>query len=211
MEDKLKSHLKEKGYSVAVGDEGGFAPNLSSNTEGFELIMEAIRKAGYTPGVDVNLAIDVAASEFYEDGKYNLVGEGRSLTTDELIDFFEKTLYGYQMSNNPSMSLFASDSLKWELENALQFLLQNGIIRATPDGLKTTDFGNLIAKSNYTVETAVKIKEYITGMSEFNVDEFIYALSETPDLPLITMIAPSAASAAAVPELNIVPPHMKIA
>ncbi|MBR0059315.1 MAG: DEAD/DEAH box helicase [Methanobrevibacter sp.] len=105
---------------------------------------------------------------------------------DELIDFFEKTLYGYQMSNNPSMSLFASDSLKWELENGLQFLLQNGIIRATPEGLKTTKFGNLIAKSNYTVETAVKIKEYISTMDTFNIPEFIYALAETPDLPLIT-------------------------
>ena len=105
---------------------------------------------------------------------------------DELVDFFEKTLYGYQMSNNPSMSLFASDSLKWELENGLQFLLQNGIIRATPEGLKTTEFGNLIAKSNYTVETAVKIKEYITSMDAFNIPEFIYALAETPDLPLIT-------------------------
>ena len=105
---------------------------------------------------------------------------------DELVDFFEKTLYGYQMNNNPSMSLFASDSLKWELETALQFLLQNGIIRATPEGLKTTEFGNLIAKSNYAVETAVKIKEYITSIDRFNVAEFIYALSETPDLPLIT-------------------------
>ena len=105
---------------------------------------------------------------------------------DELVDFFEKTLYGYQMSNNPSMSLFASDSLKWELENGLQFLLQNGIIRATPEGLKTTKFGNLIAKSNYTVETAVKIKEYISTMDTFNIPEFIYALAETPDLPLIT-------------------------
>lgn len=105
---------------------------------------------------------------------------------DELVDFFGKTLYGYQMSNNPSMSLFAADSLKWELENALQFLLQNGIIRATPEGLKTTDFGNLIAKSNYTVETAVKIKEYISSMDTFNIPEFIYALAETPDLPLIT-------------------------
>ena len=109
-----------------------------------------------------------------------------SKNLDELVDFFEKTLYGYQMKNNPSMSLFASDSLKYELETALQFLLQNGIIRATPEGLKTTEFGNLIAKSNYTVETAVKIKEYITSMTKMNIPEFIYALSETPDLPLIT-------------------------
>ena len=68
----------------------------------------------------------------------------------------------------------------------MQFLLQNGIIRATPEGLKTTEFGNLIAKSNYSVETAVKIKEYISSMDTFNIPEFIYALAETPDLPLIT-------------------------
>ncbi len=105
---------------------------------------------------------------------------------DELVDFFGKTLYGYQMSNNPSMSLFAADSLKWEIEQDLQFLIQNGIIRATPEGLKTTDFGNLIAKSNYAVETAVKIKEYISTSDTFNIPEFIYALAQTPDLPLIS-------------------------
>ena len=103
-----------------------------------------------------------------------------------LSEFFGKTLYGYQMNNNPSMAFFAADSLKYELENALSFLLQNGIIRATPEGLKTTEFGNLIAKSNYAVETAVKIKEYVSDISEINVEEFIYALAETPDLPLIT-------------------------
>lgn len=91
----LKKVLNEKGLATGVGDEGGFAPDLQSNTEGFELIMEAIRKAGYEPGKDVCLAIDVAASEFYKDGKYNLVGEGRSLTTDELIDFYEELVNKY--------------------------------------------------------------------------------------------------------------------
>ena len=91
----LKSVLNEKGLSTGVGDEGGFAPDLESNTEGFKLIIEAIEKAGYTPGVDVKLAIDVAASEFYNDGKYNLVGEGRSLTTDELISFYEELINKY--------------------------------------------------------------------------------------------------------------------
>ena len=91
----LKKVLNEKGLSTGVGDEGGFAPNLNSNSEGFELIIEAIKKAGYTPGEDVNLAIDVAASEFYENGKYNLVGEGRSLTTDELIDYYEELVNKY--------------------------------------------------------------------------------------------------------------------
>ena len=86
----LKNVLKSKGLATSVGDEGGFAPNLESNTEGFELIMEAIKKAGYVPGVDIKLGIDVAASEFYEDGKYVLAGEGRSLTTDELIEFYKE-------------------------------------------------------------------------------------------------------------------------
>ena len=114
------------------------------------------------------------------------IASSLSKNIEDLTDFFGKTLYGYQMSNNPSMALFAEDSLRYELENALSFLLQNGIIRATPEGLKTTEFGNLIAKSNYSVETAVKIKEYISDISEINVEEFIYALCETPDLPLIS-------------------------
>ena len=114
------------------------------------------------------------------------IASSLSKNLDELTEFFGKTLYGYQMNNNPSMAFFAADSLKYELENALSFLLQNGIIRATPEGLKTTEFGNLIAKSNYAVETAVKIKEYVSDISEINVEEFIYALAETPDLPLIT-------------------------
>ena len=91
----LKKVLNERGLSTGVGDEGGFAPNLENNTEGFELIMEAIKKAGYIPGQDVNIAIDVAASEFYKDGMYHLVGEGRSLTTDELIDFYEELVTKY--------------------------------------------------------------------------------------------------------------------
>ena len=91
----LKKVLNEKGLSTGVGDEGGFAPDLKNNTEGFELIIEAIKKAGYTPGDDVKLAIDVAASEFYENGKYNLVGEGRSLTTEELIEFYEELVSKY--------------------------------------------------------------------------------------------------------------------
>ena len=91
----LKSVLNERKLSTGVGDEGGFAPDLESNTEGFELIIEAIKKAGYEPGVDVKLATDVAASEFYSDGKYNLVGENRSLTTDELIDFYKELIDKY--------------------------------------------------------------------------------------------------------------------
>lgn len=114
------------------------------------------------------------------------IASGLSKNIDELSDFFEKTLYGYQMKNNPSMAAFASDSIKWEIEAALEFLLQNGIVKATPEGLKTTDFGNLISKSNYSVETAVKIKEYVSDINELNPYEMIYALCETPDMPLIS-------------------------
>ncbi|MFY4774918.1 phosphopyruvate hydratase [Metabacillus sp. RGM 3146] len=89
----LKAVLKDKGLNTAVGDEGGFAPNLGSNREALEVIMEAIKKAGYEPGKDVMLGMDVASSEFYnkDTGKYDLAGEGRTgLTSGEMIDFYEQ-------------------------------------------------------------------------------------------------------------------------
>ena len=91
----LKNILKERNLPTSVGDEGGFAPNLNNNEEGFKLIMSAITKAGYTPGVDVCMAIDVAASEFFKDGKYYLKGENRSLTTDELINYYAELITKY--------------------------------------------------------------------------------------------------------------------
>jgi enolase len=83
----LKSVLKGRGLSTAVGDEGGFAPDLRSNEEALETILEAIGKAGYTAGEDVMLGLDAAASEFHENGKYNLVGEGKRLTSEQFVDF----------------------------------------------------------------------------------------------------------------------------
>ena len=91
----LKKILKENGYSTGVGDEGGFAPNLNNNEEGFKFIMQAIESAGYKPGVDVNIAIDVAASEFYEDGIYNLKGENKKLTREQLVDFYIELINKY--------------------------------------------------------------------------------------------------------------------
>lgn len=94
----LKKVLNEKGLATGVGDEGGFAPDLQSNEEGFELIMEAIKRAGYTPGTDVCLAIDVAASEFYDKDlkKYKLRwSTGEEFTTDELINFYEDLVSKY--------------------------------------------------------------------------------------------------------------------
>jgi enolase len=87
----LKKVLAAKGLATAVGDEGGFAPNLSSNRSALELIMTAIDKAGYEPGKEVALALDVAASELYEDGVYSLAGEGRSgLVADDLIAIYSE-------------------------------------------------------------------------------------------------------------------------
>ena len=83
----LKSVLHDKGLSTAVGDEGGFAPNLASNEEALEVICEAIKAAGYEPGKDFKLALDSASSEFYEDGKYNLAGEGKVKTAAEMVEF----------------------------------------------------------------------------------------------------------------------------
>ena len=91
----LKKILKENGYSTGVGDEGGFAPNLNNNEEGFKFIIQAIEFAGYKPGVDVNIAIDVAASEFYEDGIYNLKGENKKLTREQLVDFYIELINKY--------------------------------------------------------------------------------------------------------------------
>ena len=91
----LKAVLKKKGYNTAVGDEGGFAPNLKSNEEACQVILEAITKAGYKPGKDVFLGLDVAASEFYEKGVYNMKGEGKKLTSDKMIKFYESWVRQY--------------------------------------------------------------------------------------------------------------------
>ena len=91
----LKEVLKENNLATSVGDEGGFAPDLNTNKEALDLIIKAIGKAGYTPGKDVFLGLDVAASEFYENGKYNLKGEEKVLSTDELIKYFEELVKEY--------------------------------------------------------------------------------------------------------------------
>ncbi len=92
----LKKVLKSKGLNTAVGDEGGFAPDLASNEDAIKTILEAIEQAGYIPGKDVKLAMDVASSEFYKDGKYTLPGENnKSFTSTELVDFYEELCNKY--------------------------------------------------------------------------------------------------------------------
>ena len=85
----LKKVLSSKGLNTSVGDEGGFAPNLSSNKEAIEIILEAVEKADYSIGKDISLALDAAASEFYIDGAYRLESEDRTLTSDEMVEYFE--------------------------------------------------------------------------------------------------------------------------
>ncbi len=84
----LRTVLKGRGYGLGIGDEGGFAPSLKTNEEAIEVILEAIQKAGYAPGKDIWIAMDPAASEIYEDGKYNLKKEGRVLSSEEMVDFY---------------------------------------------------------------------------------------------------------------------------
>src|SRR5690625_3689985 len=91
----LANVLREKGLNTAVGDEGGFAPNLASNEEALQTINEAIEAAGYKPGEDIQLAMDVASSEFYEDGKYNLAGEGVVRSAAEMVDWYEEMVDKY--------------------------------------------------------------------------------------------------------------------
>ena len=93
----LKKVLSEKGLSTAVGDEGGFAPNLGSNEEALSTIITAIERAGYVPGEDIMLAMDAASSEFYdaETGKYELKGEGKSLTSEELVNWYSELVEKY--------------------------------------------------------------------------------------------------------------------
>ena len=91
----LKKTLHDKGYGTGIGDEGGFAPSLKSNEEAIEVILQAIEKAGYKPGQDIYIALDPAATELYEDGHYNLAKEGRKLTTDEMIAFWDDWVNKY--------------------------------------------------------------------------------------------------------------------
>ena len=91
----LKKILNDKGYATGIGDEGGFAPNLKSNAEALDVIIEATEKAGYKPGEEIFIAIDAASSEYYKDGKYVLEHEGRTLSSAEMVDFFEEWVNKY--------------------------------------------------------------------------------------------------------------------
>jgi len=95
----LKKLLSENGFNTAVGDEGGFAPNFKNTEQGLDYIMKAITAAGYKPGVDIMLALDVAATEFYKKGKYHLEGEGKTLSSEQMIDYYEKLVAKFPIAS----------------------------------------------------------------------------------------------------------------
>ncbi|MDH4138221.1 MAG: phosphopyruvate hydratase, partial [Anaerolineae bacterium] len=113
----LKRVLKDRGYNTNVGDEGGFAPSLGSNEEAVEVIVEAIEKAGYRPGEDIHIALDPAASEIYEDGQYHLKKEGRVLSGQEMVAFYEDWVSKYPIISIED-GLAEDDWESWKLLTA---------------------------------------------------------------------------------------------
>jgi len=164
----LKKVLNGKGYATGVGDEGGFAPDLQSNEEGFELIVEAIKKAGYEPGKDVCLAIDVAASEFYDKdlGKYKFRwSTGEEFTTDELIDFYENLISKY-----PIISI--EDGLAeedWEAWSDLQARIGNRIM-TVGDDLYVTNKSRLIKGIKDRASNSILVKPNQIGTVSETMD-----------------------------------------
>ena len=110
----LKAVLKGRGLSTAVGDEGGFAPDLRSNEEALEAILEAIGKAGYKAGEDIALGLDAAASEFFENGKYQLTGEGKRLSAEQMVEFFEGWVRQYPIVSIED-GMAEQDAAGWKL------------------------------------------------------------------------------------------------
>lgn len=110
------------------------------------------------------------------------IASNLSKTPEEIQNFFKETFYGYQMCNNQYLSVFSADSMEYEIEQAMEFLMQHGIIQPTPEGLKTTPLGTLIARTNYSVETAVRLKEYATRDSGLDIYSLLYEIAKTPDI-----------------------------
>jgi len=113
----LKKVINSKGLNTSVGDEGGFAPNLSSNEEAIEIILEAVEKSDYSIGKDISLALDAAASEFYIDGAYRLESEDRTLTSDEMVEYFEGLTKKYPIISIED-GLAENDWEGWEVLNS---------------------------------------------------------------------------------------------
>jgi len=147
----LKSLLKANGLGTAIGDEGGFAPNISSHKQALDLLCEAIEKAGYKTGEEVALALDVAASELYQDGKYLI--EGKEWTSDELIDFYEKLISEYPICSIED----ALDEEDWEGWSKLTRRIGERI-QLVGDDIFTTNITRLKKGMEFNVGNAILIK-----------------------------------------------------
>lgn len=149
----LKELLKKKGYQTNVGDEGGFAPNLHSTQEALDFILRAIESAGYTPGQQISLALDVAASEFYQNNMYNLKGEGRQLDSAGLIEFYEELITNYPIISIED-GLAEDDWFGWK--NCTSALGQK--IQLVGDDLFVTNSKRLQRGINENAANAILIK-----------------------------------------------------
>ena len=149
----LKALLKEKGLSTALGDEGGFAPNLNNNAEAIEVILEAVVKAGYKPEKDIVIALDVASSEMYKDGKYHLEGEGLVKTSEEMVDYLADLCEKYPIISIED-GLAEDDWAGWKL-------LTKKIgkkVQLVGDDLFVTNEERLVQGINKGVANAILIK-----------------------------------------------------
>ena len=161
----LKAVLDKKGLNTAVGDEGGFAPDLKSNEEALEVIIEAIKCAGYTPGKDIFIGIDAASSEFYEDGTYNLKSEGLQLTNTEFVDYLASWVKKY-----PIISIEdGMDENDWEGWEMLTHKLANSV-QLVGDDLFVTN-SEILAKgidNNIANSILIKVNQIGTLTETFN-------------------------------------------
>jgi len=150
---QLKKLLAENGHSTSLGDEGGFAPNLSSNEEPLEYLVKAIEKAGYKPGEEITIAMDVASSEIYKDGKYILASENKQLTSAELVEYYENLVNKY-----PIVSIEDGlDENDWEGWKLLTEKLGNKV-QLVGDDLFVTNKKILTDGINQGVANAILIK-----------------------------------------------------
>ena len=169
---ELKSVLNTKGMNTAVGDEGGFAPNLSSNEEAIEIILESISKAGFNPGKDIRLALDVAASELYDDGSYKLASENKNLDTGEMVRYLIELVKKYPISSIED-GLDENDWVGWsqltsEIGNDVQIV---------GDDLTVTNIDKLQRSINEKSMNAILIKLNQIG----TVTETIQAIEMAKD------------------------------
>ena len=149
----LKAVIDKKGLNTAVGDEGGFAPDLKSNEEALEVIIEAIKCAGYTPGKDIFIGIDAASSEFYQDGTYNLKSEGLKLTNTEFVDYLASWVKKY-----PIISIEdGMDENDWEGWEMLTHKLANSV-QLVGDDLFVTNSEILAKGIDNNIANSILIK-----------------------------------------------------